>query len=73
MNKSLSMLAVVALAAALTGCPGSAAQDMLETAQLEEVQNNPENARKIYRRIVEQYPNSSQAEEAKARLDALAD
>lgn len=43
---------------------------MLDTAQLEEVQDNLENARKIYGKIVEQYPDSPQAEKARARLEA---
>lgn len=67
-----SLIAAVALALALTGCPGSGAQEMLETAQLEEVQDNLENARKIYRKIVEQYPDSPQADKARERLEATA-
>ena len=46
--------------------------EMLETAQLEEVQQNLENARKIYREIVEQYPDSPEAAKARGRLEALA-
>lgn len=73
MKKPLSWIAAGALALVLTGCPGNAAQEMLETAQLEEVQDNLENARKIYRTIVEQYPDSPQAVEARARLEATSD
>lgn len=71
MRKPLSSLAAVVLAVTLIGCPGSGAQEMLETAQLEEVQDNHENARKIYQKIVEQYPDSPHADKARARLEAI--
>jgi len=63
---------VLALAGCPTGCTGSGAREMLDTARLEEVRDNPENAAGIYRAIVEQYPGSSPAEAARARLDGLA-
>ncbi len=72
MTKTTRFLAAAAVSMALVGCPGGGAQEMLETAQLEEVQDNLENARKIYRKIVEQYPDSPQADEARGRLEALA-
>jgi len=71
MTKRAEVLAALALTATLCGCPGNGAQEMLDTAQLEEVQDNLENARKIYRRIIEQHPDSPQADTARARLDAM--
>ncbi|MDG2308623.1 MAG: hypothetical protein P8R42_28935 [Candidatus Binatia bacterium] len=71
MTKGMQTLASLALAVALTGCPGNAAEEMLDTAQLEEVQDNPKNARKIYSDIIQRYPDSPQADTARARLAAL--
>lgn len=71
MTKGTQILAVVALAFALTGCPGSSAQELLDTAQLEEMQENLDNASKIYRQVIEKYPGSPEAEKARARLDAM--
>jgi TolA-binding protein len=51
----------------LVGC-GDKAKDLLDTAQLEEKQNNRPNATKLYRQIVEKYPDSPYANQAKARL-----
>lgn len=68
---SLSTALALTIALLLSACPGGSAQEMLETAQLEEVQDNLENARKIYQRIIEQYPDSAPADEARARLAAL--
>lgn len=70
MRKLSQQIAAIGIAFALSGCPGNSAQEMLDTAQLEEVQDNLENARKIYGKIVEQYPDSPQAETARARLEA---
>ncbi len=70
MNRPIHLLAVLALTGVLTGCPGNGAREMLDTAQLEEVQDNRENAHKIYRKIIEQYPDSPEADKARARLDA---
>ena len=70
MTKRMQTLAAAALSVALMGCPGNAAQEMLDTAQLEEVQDNVENARKIYGEIIERYPDSTQADTARARLAA---
>ncbi len=64
-------LAAIALAVTLAGC-GSGAQDLLETAQLEEIQKNPAHARQLYEQIVRDYPDSPQAKTAAERLTALA-
>ena len=54
----------------LIGC-GDNAKDLYDTAQLEEKQNNRPHATKVYRRIVEEYPNSPHANQAKTRLAEL--
>ena len=54
----------------LIGC-GNNAKDLYDTAQLEEKQNNRPHATKLYRRIVEEYPNSPHANQAKTRLAEL--
>jgi outer membrane protein assembly factor BamD (BamD/ComL family) len=68
------MFVHVALAVMLTlplaGC-GDGAEEVFETAQFEEVQNNREHARKLYNRILRDYPDSPFAAKAKERLAAL--
>jgi len=54
----------------LAGC-GDKAKDIYETAQFEEKQFNKAHATKLYRQIVEQYPDSSYAGLAKTRLTEL--
>ncbi len=54
----------------LAGC-GDKAKDLYETAQLEEKQFNKPHATELYRQIVEQYPNSTYASQAKIRLAEL--
>jgi hypothetical protein len=48
----------------LAGC-GDKAKDLYDTAQLEEKQNNRPHATKLYRQIVEDYPDSPYANQAK--------
>jgi outer membrane protein assembly factor BamD (BamD/ComL family) len=60
----------VCLLLLLVGC-GDRAKDLFDTAQLEEKQNNRPHATKLYRQIVEEYPNSPYANQAKARLAEL--
>ena len=54
----------------ILGC-GDNAKDLHDTAQLEEKQNNKPHATKLYRQIVEDYPNSPYANQAKTRLAEL--
>jgi TolA-binding protein len=58
------------LSAAIFGC-GDGAKDLYETARLEERQNNPEHARKLYQELLKKHPSSELAAPAKERLDAL--
>jgi outer membrane protein assembly factor BamD (BamD/ComL family) len=54
----------------LLGC-GDRAKDLYDTAQLEEKQNNRPHATKLYRQLVEEYPDSPYADQAKSRLVQL--
>lgn len=63
-------VAAMMLALVLAAC-GGGAQSLLETAQLEEVQNNPEHATQLYREIVTKYPGTPEAVQAADRLRAL--
>jgi outer membrane protein assembly factor BamD (BamD/ComL family) len=54
----------------LAGC-GDKAKDLYETAELEEKQFNKPHATELYRQIVEQYPSSPYASQAKDRLAEL--
>lgn len=54
----------------LVGC-GDKAKDLYDTAQLEEKQSNKTHATKLYRQIVEKYPDSPYANQAKTRLAEL--
>lgn len=55
----------------LSGCSSGGAADLFATAELEEVQNSPDRARQLYEQIVQRYPDSPEAEKARARLGAL--
>jgi TolA-binding protein len=50
---------------------GDKAKDLFDTAQLEEKQNNKPHATKLYRQIVEEYPDLPYSNQAKARLAEL--
>jgi TolA-binding protein len=54
----------------LVGCSDKA-KDLFDTAQLEEKQNNRPPGTKLYRQIVEKYPDSRYANQAKTRLAEL--
>jgi TolA-binding protein len=54
----------------LVGC-GDQAKNLFDTAQLEEKQNNRPHATKLYQQIIEEYPNSPYANQAKSRLAEL--
>ena len=53
----LRRFVIASLLLLLVGC-GDKAKDLYDTAQLEEKQNNKPHATKLYRQIVEEYPDS---------------
>ena len=70
MRQGLIVLCVV-FGLALAGCSGNNAEQLFETAKLEELQDNREHAKKLYQDVVTAYPDSPYAKEARARLAAL--
>jgi TolA-binding protein len=72
MQKTFLVLAIV-LVMALPSCSGKKAEEMLETAQFEELQTNYAHARQLYQEIMRKYPQSEYAVQAAERLDALPD
>jgi hypothetical protein len=62
---------LLASSLAVASCSGSGPADLLSTAQLEEVQDNPEHARELYAEIVRRYPDSAESAKARERLAAL--
>lgn len=70
--RRLPHLAAAVLFAVLLGC-GGGAKEMLDTAQLEETQNNVPHARELYEAIIHRWPNTPEAATAAERLQALGD
>ncbi len=68
--RRLLILVVLLLALGSAAC-GDGAKEMFDTAEFEELQNNKEHARQLYRRIIEQYPDSQFARKAQDRLGEM--
>ena len=62
---------LLSLTLVLSACSGNKAEELFETAQLEELQNAPDHARKLYQEIVDKYPEGEYALKAKERLSAM--
>ncbi|MDY6837318.1 MAG: lipoprotein [Thermodesulfobacteriota bacterium] len=58
-------------ALALSGCTGNKAEELFDTARLEELQHNEEHAKKLYQEIVANYPDSEYARNARDRLSEM--
>lgn len=71
MQRFQRILAAILLAVVLSACLGSGPAELLDTAQLEEQQNNPSHAMELYNELVSKHPNSEQAIIARERLKAL--
>ena len=70
--KQIILIIMMVLTLALSGCSGEkAAKDLLDTAKLEELQNNTEHARQLYEEIVSKYPDTQYAKTARERLKDL--
>jgi len=65
--KAAGLLAALVLVAAC----GGGAKELLDTAQLEELQHNPTHARELYREIVAKHPGTPEAATAAERLRAF--
>ncbi|MBN2654512.1 MAG: hypothetical protein JXR79_05290 [Nitrospirae bacterium] len=72
MKRLILLLSVLIFCFGLLGCGDNAAK-LFDTAKFEELQNNKQHAVELYERILKEYPNSSYAERAKARLSELKD
>ena len=70
MNRGIYILLVFVILA-FAGCSDKMAQELYETAQFEELQNNKPNAAKLYRKILEKYPDTATAVKARERLEAM--
>ena len=69
--KNLFLIILFIAATGISACSGNSAQDMLDTAKLEEKQNNPEHAGKLYEEIIQKYPDTPVAKEARERLASI--
>ena len=69
--KRVILLGVLLLGLVMFGCNSNKVEELLETAKLEELQNNPEHARELYREIITKYSQSEFAAHARERLAAL--
>ena len=65
-----TLAALVFVLLVLAGC-GSGADELLDTARLEETQQNRPHARELYQEILRKYPGTPQAKTAAERLEAL--
>jgi outer membrane protein assembly factor BamD (BamD/ComL family) len=63
--------AILLLTLSLAGCSGDPAQELFDTAQLEERQNNVPHAKELYQQILTKHPQSEYAGKAQERLRAL--
>lgn len=72
MNRISAWLILTLLATGSACGPDQAAQ-LLETAQLEERQNNKAHAKELYEEIIRRYAESPAAQTARARLTQLTD
>lgn len=62
---------VIVLCLGLLPSCANPAEELYETAKLEEIQHNPEHARKLYEEIIQNYPDTEFAAFAKERLAEL--
>ena len=69
--RSIFLVLFLSSALALSSCSGQKAEDLFETAQLEELQNAPDHAMELYQEILDKYPESKYAQKARERLSAL--
>ena len=68
--RSKFVLLLICFAIALSGCSDKA-EELFETAKLEELQNAHDHAIELYQEIVDKYPESEYAQKAKERLSKM--
>jgi outer membrane protein assembly factor BamD (BamD/ComL family) len=71
MKTHIKCLGCLMLVLFVVACSGQSAEELLDTARLEERQNNPAHAIELYQQIVTRYPDSEPAKIARERLQAL--
>ncbi|MGD9973386.1 MAG: tol-pal system YbgF family protein [Desulfatirhabdiaceae bacterium] len=69
--KNLFLIIMFIALSGFFACSGNSAQDILDTAKLEEKQNNPEHAKTLYEEVIKKHPNTPFAKEAEERLNAI--
>ncbi|MCG6551454.1 MAG: hypothetical protein L7F77_03940 [Candidatus Magnetominusculus sp. LBB02] len=69
--RHIIFIIVAALALVLGSCGGDSPKSLFDTAQLEELQNNPKHAKELYEEIVTKYPKTEYAAKSKERLEKL--
>jgi TolA-binding protein len=69
--KSTFLLFCALSAGLFLGCSGDKPQELIDTAQFEEQQHNLPHAKQLYDDVIRLYPDSKQAEVARARLAQL--
>ena len=65
------LASILLLSLGATACTADGAQQLFESAQLEERQNNPVHAKELYQEILTKYPKSEYARKAEERLREL--
>jgi len=72
MKRRLILIALTAFTFFLgASCSERRAEELFDTARLEEQQNNSDHARQLYQELLNKYPDSAIALEAQKRLEAL--
>jgi outer membrane protein assembly factor BamD (BamD/ComL family) len=64
-------MGTVVFCIALAACSGDKPKELLEIAEFEERQHNLAHAKQLYDDLIRLYPDSKQAETARARLTVL--
>jgi TolA-binding protein len=70
MRKAIVILVLLVTALFGYGCSDKA-QELYETAQFEELQKNKPHAAKLYREIINEYPESEYVSKAREQLEKL--
>ena len=66
--RQIVLVVIIVFVIALSGCSSNSAEELFDTAKLEELQSNPEHASKLYQEIIDKYPDSEFAGKAKERI-----